>query len=47
MFKINKMYDKGGPIVALAKFWQVLPWPLNDEDESTLKNQLACASPWC
>lgn len=33
-YKINKMYDKGGPIGALARFWQVLPWPLNDKDKS-------------
>lgn len=34
-YKINKKYDKGGPIGALARFWQVLPWPLNDNDLST------------
>ena len=33
-YKIDKYYDNGGPIAALARFWQVLPWPLNDEDES-------------
>ena len=33
-YKINKTYDKGGPIGALGRFWQVLPWPLNDNDKS-------------
>lgn len=33
-YKIDKTYDKGGPIGALARFWQVLPWPLNDKDKS-------------
>ncbi len=25
-YNIDKTYDKGGPIVALGRFWQVLPW---------------------
>lgn len=33
-YKIDKMYDKAGPIVALGRFWQVLPWPLNDKDKA-------------
>lgn len=33
-YRINKTYEKGGPIGALARFWQVLPWPLNDNDKS-------------
>jgi hypothetical protein len=33
-YKIDKMYDKAGPIVALGRFWQVLPWPLNDNDKA-------------
>ena len=33
-YKIDKNYDKAGVIVALGRFWQVLPWPLNDEDKS-------------
>lgn len=24
-YRINKMYDKGGPILSLGRFWQVLP----------------------
>lgn len=34
VYKIDKMYDKAGPIVALGRFWQVLPWPLNDKDKA-------------
>ncbi|MBC2715641.1 MAG: hypothetical protein HF978_10055 [Desulfobacteraceae bacterium] len=33
-YKIDKYYDKGGPIAALGRFWQVLPWPLSDKDKS-------------
>jgi len=33
-YKIDKTYDKGGVIVALGRFWQVLPWPLSDKDKS-------------
>lgn len=30
----NKMYDDGGPILALGRFWMVLPWPMKDNDKS-------------
>ncbi|MCU0597891.1 MAG: hypothetical protein MUE70_01375 [Desulfobacterales bacterium] len=33
-YKLDKLYEKGGPIIALGRFWQVLPWPLNDKDKS-------------
>jgi len=33
-YKIDKKYDKAGPIAALGRFWFVLPWPLNDDDLS-------------
>jgi hypothetical protein len=33
-YKIDKKYDRAGPIAALGRFWYVLPWPLNDEDKS-------------
>lgn len=33
-YKIDKTYDKFGSVGALARFWQVLPWPLNDKDKS-------------
>jgi tetratricopeptide (TPR) repeat protein len=30
-YKINKMYEDGGPIKALGRFWFVLPWPMQDK----------------
>jgi hypothetical protein len=33
-YKIDKTYQKGGPIIALGRFWYVLPWPLNDKTKS-------------
>lgn len=33
-YKIDKKYDRAGPIAALGRFWNVLPWPLNDDDKS-------------
>ena len=30
-YKADKMYDNGGPIKALGRFWFVLPWPLQDK----------------
>jgi hypothetical protein len=33
-YKIDKKYERAGPIAALGRFWFVLPWPLNDEDKS-------------
>lgn len=30
----NKMYDDGGPILALGRFWMVLPWPMKDDKKS-------------
>ncbi len=29
-YELDKMYDKAGPILALARFWAVLPWPLRN-----------------
>ena len=34
VYEIDKMYYKAAPLVALGRFWQVLPWPLNDKDKS-------------
>lgn len=34
VYKKDKTYQKGGSIVALGRFWFVLPWPLNDKDKS-------------
>jgi hypothetical protein len=33
-YKIDKLYQKGGPMIALGRFWFVLPWPMNDKDKS-------------
>jgi len=30
-YQLNKMYEDGGPIKALGRFWFVLPWPLQDK----------------
>jgi hypothetical protein len=33
-YKIDKMYEEAGPVLSLARFWSVLPWPLKDNDKS-------------
>lgn len=33
-YKLDKNYNKGGPILSLARFWAVLPWPLKDKKKS-------------
>ncbi|UCD81867.1 MAG: tetratricopeptide repeat protein [Desulfobacterales bacterium] len=33
-YDINKMYKEGGPMIALGRFWQVLPWPMYDRKKS-------------
>lgn len=33
-YKIDKTYNKGGPILSLGRFWTVLPWPMSDEDKA-------------
>ena len=33
-YETDKMYDRGGPIKALGRFWFVLPWPLTDTKSS-------------
>lgn len=33
-YKIDKNYNDAGPILSLARFWAVLPWPLKDKDKS-------------
>lgn len=30
-YKADKIYNNGGPIKALGRFWFVLPWPLQDK----------------
>ena len=33
-YKIDKNYNRGGPILSLGRFWTVLPWPMSDEDKA-------------
>ena len=33
-YEMDKMYDKAGPILALGRFWSVLPWPLKDKEKA-------------
>ena len=33
-YKIDKTYNRGGPMLSLGRFWTVLPWPMNDEDKA-------------
>jgi tetratricopeptide (TPR) repeat protein len=33
-YAIDKTYDDSGPIIALGRFWFVLPWPLNDKKKA-------------
>ena len=33
-YALNKLYKEGGPMIALGRFWQVLPWPMRDRKKS-------------
>ncbi len=33
-YELNKMYDHAGPILALARFWTIIPWPFEDKKKS-------------
>jgi len=33
-YNIDKMYRDAGPMIALGRFWQVLPWPMRDRKKS-------------
>lgn len=33
-YAIDKMFEEAGPILALGRFWSVLPWPLKDNDKA-------------
>ena len=33
-YQLDKMYEEAGAILALGRFWYVLPWPLNDKELS-------------
>jgi tetratricopeptide (TPR) repeat protein len=33
-YDIDKMYNNGGPMLSLGRFWAVLPWPMRDRKKS-------------
>ena len=33
-YELDKMFKKGGPMIALGRFWAVLPWPMYDRKKS-------------
>ena len=33
-YAIDKMYKEAGPMIALGRFWQVLPWPMYDRKKA-------------
>ncbi|MFP4454085.1 MAG: hypothetical protein ACLFNW_06300 [Desulfobacterales bacterium] len=33
-YEIDKNFAHGGPMIALGRFWQVVPWPYNDKDKA-------------
>ena len=33
-YELDKMYKEGGPMIALGRFWAVLPWPMYDRNKS-------------
>ena len=33
-YEIDKTFNKGGPMLALGRFWQKVPWPYHDEDKA-------------
>jgi tetratricopeptide (TPR) repeat protein len=33
-YNLDKMYKDAGPMIALGRFWQVLPWPMYDRKKS-------------
>jgi len=35
-YKLDKMYEDGGPMKALGRFWSVLPWPMNDKKKAIM-----------
>ncbi|MBL0713117.1 MAG: hypothetical protein JJV98_05395 [Desulfosarcina sp.] len=33
-YTLDKSYKRGGPILSLARFWTVLPWPMQDKKKA-------------
>jgi tetratricopeptide (TPR) repeat protein len=34
VYEMDKMYDNAGAVLALGRFWSVLPWPLKKKDKA-------------
>ncbi|HNY65206.1 MAG TPA: tetratricopeptide repeat protein [Deltaproteobacteria bacterium] len=35
-YRIDRMYEDGGPMKALGRFWSVLPWPMKDKKKAVM-----------
>jgi tetratricopeptide (TPR) repeat protein len=35
-YELDKTFNTGGPMLALGRFWFVLPWPMNDKKKSLM-----------
>lgn len=33
-YEIDKLYNRGGPMLSLGRFWTVLPWPMADKKKA-------------
>ena len=33
-YELDRMYHRAGPVLSLARFWAVLPWPLYDRKKA-------------
>lgn len=33
-YSLDKKYNEAGPVLALGRFWSVLPWPMTDNDKA-------------
>jgi len=33
-YELDKMYDDAGPVLALGRFWAVVPWPFKDKEKA-------------
>jgi len=34
VYQVDKKHENGGAVLALGRFWSVLPWPLKDNDKA-------------
>ena len=34
VYNMDKFFEHGGPVIALGRFWQVVPWPYSDADKA-------------